>query len=465
MAGKMDQKILRIGIIQGGKIIEERLLRKRETVTVGESTKNTFSLALPDLPKRFPLFVLKGQVYELAFIDKMQGRISSKEGGVVDLKSLKSQKLVKKKGNTYAFPLTPDTRGKVQVGDVTFLFQFVTPPPLPAKPKLPAVARGGLIRSIDWVFAIVLVLSFLGHSGMIAFAKSQPRPPESTLDDMDERFMKVIMPKKKKEKPKVETGDKAGSTEKAAKKVAKKAEKKSDGDAGGKKSKKAAMSEEDAARAAAQRRAEIAKRVASKGLLGILGSTGEGGATSGMNVVDVFGEGHISGDLDAAFSDVTGVGVADAEGARTSRGGGGGGAEGEVADIGALKSSGASGGGGMGSKKRATVRGSIKSAAPEVDGALDSAALQRAVRRKMGAVKACYEKQLKRNPNLSGKIVIVFMVGGNGRVSSVEVDQNTMGNKEVGSCIVRQVKRWIFPKPEGGEEAEVVLPFVFAPAK
>ena len=30
-------KVLRIGVIQGGKIIEERIVRKRETVTVGSS--------------------------------------------------------------------------------------------------------------------------------------------------------------------------------------------------------------------------------------------------------------------------------------------------------------------------------------------------------------------------------------------------------------------------------------------
>ena len=34
-------KILRIGIIQNGKIVEERLVRKRENVTIGQSTQAT----------------------------------------------------------------------------------------------------------------------------------------------------------------------------------------------------------------------------------------------------------------------------------------------------------------------------------------------------------------------------------------------------------------------------------------
>ncbi len=35
MAQKSDRKILRIGVIQNSKILEERLVRKRESVTVG----------------------------------------------------------------------------------------------------------------------------------------------------------------------------------------------------------------------------------------------------------------------------------------------------------------------------------------------------------------------------------------------------------------------------------------------
>src|SRR5437764_1788123 len=71
-------KILRIGIIQGGKIVEERLVRKRESVTVGQSTKNTFVIPTEALPKSFLLFELAshGAGYALNFTDGMDGRIS-----------------------------------------------------------------------------------------------------------------------------------------------------------------------------------------------------------------------------------------------------------------------------------------------------------------------------------------------------------------------------------------------------
>ena len=48
-------KVLRIGLIQGDKIVEERIIRKRETVSVGTSEKNQFIVSggrAPELPLR-----------------------------------------------------------------------------------------------------------------------------------------------------------------------------------------------------------------------------------------------------------------------------------------------------------------------------------------------------------------------------------------------------------------------------
>ena len=52
-------KILQIGIIQNGKIVEERLVRQRENVTIGQSTKNTFVVPASNaLPRTFTIFEL-----------------------------------------------------------------------------------------------------------------------------------------------------------------------------------------------------------------------------------------------------------------------------------------------------------------------------------------------------------------------------------------------------------------------
>ncbi len=49
-------KILRIGIIQGGRIVEERLVRKRENITIGQSAKNMFVVLSDALPRNWLLF-------------------------------------------------------------------------------------------------------------------------------------------------------------------------------------------------------------------------------------------------------------------------------------------------------------------------------------------------------------------------------------------------------------------------
>ena len=53
-------KILRIGIIQGGRIVEERLVRKRENITIGQSAKNMFVVLSDALPRNWLLFEVSG---------------------------------------------------------------------------------------------------------------------------------------------------------------------------------------------------------------------------------------------------------------------------------------------------------------------------------------------------------------------------------------------------------------------
>ena len=57
-------KILRIGIIQGGRIVEERLVRKRESITIGQSAKNMFVVLSDALPRNWLLFEMTGNVWE-----------------------------------------------------------------------------------------------------------------------------------------------------------------------------------------------------------------------------------------------------------------------------------------------------------------------------------------------------------------------------------------------------------------
>jgi hypothetical protein len=47
----------------------------------------------------------------------------------------------------------------------------------------------------------------------------------------------------------------------------------------------------------------------------------------------------------------------------------------------------------------------------------------------------------------------------NGRVTVVKVAKTTLSNARVEGCMSRQIKRWVFPKPDGGE-VDVLYPFL-----
>ena len=196
------------------------------------------------------------------------------------------------------------------------------------------------------------------------------------------------------------------------------------------------------------------KRVANMGLVGAINA-------GGGSVADVLGSGNsLSADFASALSGVTGVGVATAD---AVKGGPKGGGAGEVAGIGDL---GTSGGGkvDLGGKADAEVRGRVSSAAPEVDSAdVDRGALTRYVKARLKAIQNCYERELKRNPSLKGKVLVRFTIGTNGRTTEIEIEENTLGNPAVGSCIQSLIRTWSFPfRPDS--EVPVSYPFVFAPA-
>ena len=158
------RKVLRIGIVQGGRIVEERLLRRRDSVTVGQSPKNKFVIPSSRIPLSYTLVEVKGGQYQLCFEKGMFGKVLV-EGEVLDLKNVARRKLATRKDNRFFLPLSEETRGKIVLGDVTLLFQFVAPPPEVPKLQLPASAKGAWWRNIDRTFAFILVFSLLSQGG------------------------------------------------------------------------------------------------------------------------------------------------------------------------------------------------------------------------------------------------------------------------------------------------------------
>ncbi|MEO8212028.1 MAG: AgmX/PglI C-terminal domain-containing protein [Myxococcales bacterium] len=453
-SGISKPKILRIGIIQGGRIVEERLVRKRENITIGQSAKNTFVVPSDALPRHWLLFEVTGNRYTAHFSDGMDARIAV-GSEIISLSQLKQVGKIQRRGHSYLLPLDERSRGKIVLGDMTILFQFVTPPPPQPRPQLPASVRGSITSGVDWFFTTIAGISFLLHLLLVVYLRNVDWPRKPDIEEIPDRFVKMVtqqVPKKEEPKKEVATEEKADdkAEEKAEKKKAAPAPKEE-------KKAKHEPTEEEKARAEAERRARLAEKVQSTGLLKLLGAKADGPGS----LADVLGKGDVDRDQEKAFQGIGGVGVASGNDAALRGIKTGGNGSGKVASVGGLRGGAGIGEGSTGvgpSEKR--VSGVVKSEAPAVDGDLDPSIVSKEVRSRLGAIKACYERALKRSPTLSGKVVIHWTITAAGTVSGVDVENDTMGDTEVASCIKSLIARWRFPAPSGGS-VEVSFPFVF----
>jgi TonB family protein len=118
-----------------------------------------------------------------------------------------------------------------------------------------------------------------------------------------------------------------------------------------------------------------------------------------------------------------------------------------------------------GAGKERKVTGKVRKKKPTaVDGTgdLSPQEVAKVVNRRIGAIKGCYERALRRNPNLEGKITVRFTISGSGKVSTARTILNEL-SPDVGNCIVSAFKRFRFPQPDGGA-VTVEYPFLFTPS-
>jgi TonB family protein len=441
-------RILRIGIVQGGRIVEERLIRKRDNISIGWSSKATFVVPSETLPKQWLLFEANPHGYIAHFADAMDARIAV-GNEVVSMAQLKQAGRLRKQGQSSRYLLDERSRGKVSIGDLSILFQFVTPPPPQPRPQLPASVRGSFFTEMDWLYTAIASVSFLAHLIFVIYLRSVDWPRKPDIEEIPDRFVQMVIKAKPPEPPKetANKDDKKEDEQKVEKKVA--------SNSSASKPKKE-ISAEEKARLDAERRARLAEQVRNTGILKLLGAKADGSGS----IADVLGKGDVDRDQEKAFQGVGGLTVATGDaslrGVKTGTGG-----SGKVANISGLRGAGSIAGGdtGAGSTEK-RITGIVKSEAPAVDGALDPSLVSKEVRTRIGAIKACYERALKRNPNLSGKVKVRWTITAAGTVSAVEIEEDSMGDSEVSSCIKGLVARWRFPAPSGGS-VDVVYPFVF----
>lgn len=147
-------------------------------------------------------------------------------------------------------------------------------------------------------------------------------------------------------------------------------------------------------------------------------------------------------------------------------GGGGGGGGGYGSGIGGM-------GGGRAAKsdkisgpKKSTVKHKPKLAmeAPKQGAFCKASNISDVVQKRANALRNCYEQQLLPHPDLSGKIILFWKIGLDGKVTDASVKSSTMNNPKVESCLTQTVRRLRFDKPDGGI-CVVEYPFIFTSSK
>lgn len=96
---------------------------------------------------------------------------------------------------------------------------------------------------------------------------------------------------------------------------------------------------------------------------------------------------------------------------------------------------------------------------PVIVSSLPPAMIRQVVMAHLAEVRACYAEGLATDPNATGRVLVRFVIGGDGRVVESNVTSSTYPLQSVASCIARAVARWEFPEPAGGGVVIVNYPF------
>lgn len=188
--------------------------------------------------------------------------------------------------------------------------------------------------------------------------------------------------------------------------------------------------------------------VSSIGLLGLL--TGSPKNSQGEGVADILGDAaDMQGNLKEALSNINGIkkpGDADRAGdsgnrsraMKGTRTGSEGGIDHLIADRDRANS--------KNIKRQGTLIEADFSAVNKEKGGStggrDPDEISEVVNRHSAAVQSCYQREVKRNPDLKGKIVVRFTITPEGKVNKVELISSTLNNSRVERCVISRIRRW-----------------------
>ena len=457
-----QRKALRMGVIHNGTIIEERLFQKRRPVTLGVNFRNTFSVASPNLPNSFSFFELRGNVFVLNFNDSWTGRLLLGQS-VHTLESLKQHGRATKKGNVWSIALDEDSRGKIVIGDMIFLFQFVTPPPTKPAAQLPVALQAGPMAflansaALTSTFGMALLLSCMLQVGFVAYLVIAVPPPPRMVgvnDIPDEIRIFLTESDPQDDVPIVENEGDNESTEIAqvvedeVDEVAVESEDEDDDDEPTPARSESAELPDDHDLALSQAR----ERVVVESFFGAV-STSDSGVGPMMDGIFEISD----RDTETILSRLSQSGEGDLVSAGAGFGTGDGDEDAELRDeIAIAPPTRLDPPIDIDNNERDIVEveteigGTVDEEDERTrgDSDLDPESLRDDLGRYNDHIERCYLRALPSDPDLGGRIVLQFNIENDGRVDSPYLVENEVGSL-VGNCVLGRVRRWRFDQHQG----------------
>ncbi len=434
MAKAKEQLLVRIE--QNG-AVSKKTLTLKENLTFGQHQKNDIVLDGADFPKKATLVSGRSNSFDLLFGRGMKGEVIAQESRL-SLQDMVFHGVLPKHGNAFRYPITTGKKGAVILGNAKVIFQCVLREPEPIVKdsfvgyswRYVTLSRLKRDMSFKIIFATVAIFHFV----LLRYLSGLPVDlnPKTAANLVPERLARIIVkaPDISRNADIRPVAPTAGEDE----------------------------AEGDSEESPEQSGEPKPRKVENQGLLGLL--TGSGQSNQSNNLADFLLDKGLVQELDAAIKsadltvgngreNTTSDGIDDLL-ANSDLGG--------IDDL--LSGIDDVGGTGLGKKGRIKVdQVSGMRGSQEALGSRTEQSVRDVMLGNQGRLTYIYNKHLKRDPNLSGKMVVEVVIAASGQ-AEVLLISSSMNNSDFEREILDFIGRWEYDAIESGS-VTVTYPLFF----
>ena len=420
-------KVLRIGVSSKEKsMMKEHLLLPQNNFSIGMD--GDVHQHIDGLPNHM-LFYTKEGSYFLNFTPNMEGFVKTPQNS---LEKVRTQKDVACSGNVYSLRLSEDEnkRGKIIVGDFTFIFQFIDAPPLAQQSRY-VKPEEKFLEDDDLLFLSLTLFNSMCAIMLIVYANYYyviPEPPELTAEQIAQ-ILDIEVEQEKPEDPieepiidqNAEATNSAEAKEPSNEPV-EQPEKVIKSDSNAKKDSALSNEEIDAALG----------ELENLNVVAILGAEGSGAPV--LSNMSTFNE-------DSAEISISNTDVVSGGGLKVANAG-----DKALNADSNIKVKTAAGGDGkvrLGGPKVKGPKIAIKDGAMKASSNKCDAEIKMIVKKNQGNINFCYDRVVQDKPSLAGRIKLGITIKGGGQ-NDVSFEQDEINDAAFTDCIIRKVKKWKF---------------------